>query len=53
VDETPLDGEPPQDLALRLACGKAQAVQLAWPDALIIGSDQVAVVGDVILRQTG
>jgi septum formation protein len=53
VDETPLEGEAPQALALRLACGKAQAVQRAWPDALIIGSDQVAVVGDVRLDKPG
>jgi septum formation protein len=53
IDETPLKRETPQALALRLACAKAQAVQHAWPGALIIGSDQVAVVGDVILDKPG
>lgn len=53
TDETPRDDEAPQALALRLACAKAQAVQHAWPDALIIGSDQVAVVGDVLLNKPG
>jgi septum formation protein len=53
VDETPLNGETPEVLALRLACSKAQAVQRAWPDALIIGSDQVAVVGDSVLDKPG
>ena len=53
ADETPLAGEAPPALALRLACLKAQAVQHAWPDALIIGSDQVAVVGDAILDKPG
>ncbi len=53
VDETPLEGEAPQALALRLACSKAEAVRRAWPGALIIGSDQVAVVGDVLLDKPG
>ncbi len=43
VDETPLDGEPPSDIASRLALAKAQAVRARFPNALIIGSDQVAV----------
>ncbi len=53
VDERPRDGEAPQSLALRLACAKALAVQHAWPDALIIGSDQVAVVGNSVLDKPG
>ncbi len=53
VDETPQESETPQALALRLASAKAQAVQHAWPDALIIGSDQVAVVGEVFLGKPG
>jgi septum formation protein len=43
VDETPLDGEHPPDTARRLALAKSQAVRARFPDALIIGSDQVAV----------
>jgi septum formation protein len=39
-DETPLPGEAPQDTALRLAALKAKS--LSYPDALVIGSDQVA-----------
>lgn len=42
VDETPLAGEPPQDLANRLALAKAQAVAHLHPSAVVIGSDQVA-----------
>jgi len=42
VDETPLAGETPPDLALRLALAKAEAVARMRPDAVIIGSDQVA-----------
>jgi septum formation protein len=53
VDEKPLDGEAPQALALRLACAKAQAVRQACPDALIIGSDQVAVAGATLLDKPG
>ena len=44
VDETPLPGEAPQDTALRLAQLKARAVKTKFPNALIIGSDQVAVL---------
>ncbi|HXU43614.1 MAG TPA: Maf family nucleotide pyrophosphatase [Burkholderiales bacterium] len=39
-DETPLSGEAPHDTAARLAVLKAKSLRL--PDALIIGSDQVA-----------
>jgi septum formation protein len=42
VDETPLPGEAPQALARRLALAKAQAVAARHPDAVVIGSDQVA-----------
>jgi septum formation protein len=44
VDETPRPGEAPADLALRLAIAKAQAVSTSRPDAIVIGSDQVATV---------
>lgn len=42
VDEAPQPGEPPADLAQRLALAKAWAVARQHPDALVIGSDQVA-----------
>lgn len=42
VDETPYADESPAQTALRLAAAKAQAVAVAYPEALIIGSDQVA-----------
>ena len=41
VDETPLAGEAPAALALRLAHLKAEAVAKVHPDAVVIGSDQV------------
>jgi septum formation protein len=42
VDETPLPGERPAALAQRLALAKAHAVAAIHPDAVVIGSDQVA-----------
>jgi septum formation protein len=42
VDETPLPGEAPAALALRLALAKAQAVATRFPKSAVIGSDQVA-----------
>lgn len=42
VDETPQQGESPQALAERLAMAKAQAVAQHHPNAVVIGSDQVA-----------
>src|SRR3954465_4092753 len=53
VDETPREGEHPHALALRLARSKADAVGRAWPDAHIIGSDQVAVGGNDVLHKPG
>ena len=42
VDETPHSGESPRALALRLALAKARAVAQRRPQAVVIGSDQVA-----------
>jgi septum formation protein len=42
VDETPLAGESPAALSERLALAKAQAVARLHPQAVVIGSDQVA-----------
>ena len=44
TDESPLPNEAPEDTALRLSEAKARAVASLFPDALIIGSDQVAVL---------
>ncbi len=44
VDEAPLAGEPAERTALRLAELKARAVARIIESALIIGSDQVAVM---------
>ncbi len=53
TDETPLPGETPQALALRLAEAKARAVADAHPQALIIGSDQVATAHGKIYGKPG
>jgi septum formation protein len=42
IDETALPAEQPAETALRLAEAKARAIVSQHPDALIIGSDQVA-----------
>lgn len=42
VDEDPLPGEAPANLARRLAAAKAAAVASLHPAAVVIGSDQVA-----------
>jgi septum formation protein len=42
VDETPQPGESPAALASRLALAKAREVARRYPDAVVIGSDQVA-----------
>ncbi|WP_265950306.1 Maf family protein [Dechloromonas sp. A34] len=53
TDESALPGEMPESLALRLSEAKARAVAEAYPDALIIGSDQVATVGSQIYGKPG
>ena len=44
IDETPHPGETPDATALRLAVDKARAIAATHPDALVIGSDQVATL---------
>jgi septum formation protein len=53
TDETPLPGEAPAAIAERLAAEKARAVAARWPDALIIGSDQVAYLDDEVFGKPG
>jgi septum formation protein len=49
VDETPRPDEPPAALAERLARAKAAAVAAQHPQAVVIGSDQVAdLAGEAI-----
>jgi septum formation protein len=53
VDETPLPREPAEALAARLAEAKARAVAPDESSALIIGSDQVAVLDGITLGKPG
>ena len=53
VDETPLPGEAPGALAQRLALEKARAVAARFPEAVVIGSDQVADLGGEPLGKPG
>lgn len=51
--ETPLFGESPEALVRRLAKAKALSVAADFPDAIIIGSDQVAVLDGQIIGKPG
>ena len=53
VDETPHAGETPRVLAQRLAQAKAIAVAHRFPQAVVIGSDQVADLKGVPLGKPG
>jgi len=53
VDESRLPGETPEALVARLSRAKAEAVAARHPGALVIGSDQVAVIDDQILGKPG
>jgi septum formation protein len=53
IDEAPQPGESAQGLVLRLAEAKARAVAHRYPEALIIGSDQVASIGGKLLGKPG
>ncbi|NPE60352.1 septum formation inhibitor Maf [Dickeya dadantii] len=48
IDETPDDGESASELVSRLAIAKARSLAGRYPDSLIIGSDQVCVLGGAI-----
>jgi MAF protein len=49
IDESVRDGESPETLARRLSLEKAQAIARHNSDALIIGSDQVAVLDGALI----
>lgn len=53
VDETVAPGETPAAAAIRLAEAKARAAAQAHPNALIIGSDQVAACGTEAIGKPG
>ncbi len=53
VDESALSGETPAALAQRLALSKARAVAGRRPEAVVIGSDQVAELDGQALGKPG
>lgn len=53
VDEAPRAGESPADLAQRLALQKARAVAQRHPQAIVIGSDQVAELDGLAIGKPG
>ena len=53
TDEAALDGETPTTTALRLSEAKARAVAARHPEALIIGSDQVACLDGQVFGKPG
>jgi septum formation protein len=53
VDESALPDETPGELANRLALAKANAVATLFPEAVVIGSDQVAELDGQTLGKPG
>jgi septum formation protein len=49
--EDAIDGEPPAAMAARLALAKAKSIMA--PDAIVIGSDQVASLDGRVMRKPG
>ena len=49
IDETPLKGELPRNLARRMACAKARAVAATHADAIVLAADTVVARGRRIL----
>ena len=53
IDESPNDQESPYDLVERLADEKAYTVCKEEPQAIVIGSDQIAVFNDRVIGKSG
>ncbi|MCK5354913.1 MAG: septum formation inhibitor Maf [Methyloprofundus sp.] len=53
IDESQHSGEPPAQMALRLAKEKARALKAAYPQHFIIASDQVAMLNQTQLKKPG
>lgn len=53
TDESTLPGESPEQTALRLSEAKARSLTAEFPNALIIGSDQVAILDGCIYGKPG
>ena len=53
LDESPAPGESPEQTALRLAQQKAEVIAKSQPEAIIIGSDQVATLDGLQIGKPG
>lgn len=53
IDETPLQGESPEEYVKRLSLEKAKVVAMRHPDALIIASDQCSILSGAIRGKPG
>ena len=53
IDESPKEYENPEQTATRLAQKKAEAISSQYPDAIIIGSDQVATLEGTQIGKPG
>lgn len=53
IDESPLPDEAPEELSARLSCDKAKSLASKYPNHLIIGSDQVAILSHRQLTKPG
>ncbi|HEY4771660.1 MAG TPA: nucleoside triphosphate pyrophosphatase [Steroidobacteraceae bacterium] len=53
VSEEDLAGEVPAERAQRLALAKARTVAQQYPEAIVVGSDQVAAMGARVLHKSG
>jgi septum formation protein len=53
VDETELSGEDPRSRAARLSHAQAEAVAMQFPDAVVIGGDQVPAARGTVLHKPG
>ena len=53
IDESPLEGETPDTLVSRLSEQKARAVGARVGTGLVIGSDQIALLDDMVLGKPG
>ena len=53
IDESPVDGETPESLVIRLSEQKARAVAVQVRTGLVIGSDQIALLDDTVIGKPG
>ena len=49
VDERRIEGEPPEEMALRLAVEKANSVRRLRPDAVVLAADTIVVIDGLVL----